>query len=47
MIQFKEKMPDIIKAIDDVVKDETMFPEQDVPYPQLDETLTKSLDLDK
>lgn len=47
MNHFKEKMPDIIKAIDEVVKDQAMFPDQDVAFPQVDESLTKGLDLDK
>ena len=33
MSHFKDKMPDIIKAIDEVVKDETIFQDIDVPFP--------------
>lgn len=32
----KEKMPDIIKSIDDLVKDGTIFPDIDVPFPLIE-----------
>jgi hypothetical protein len=33
MTHFKEKMPDFIKAIDEIIKDESIFPDNEVPFP--------------